>query len=40
MINNAVLVGRVTKDIELKYTPANKTVTQFVLAVNRQFQIH
>lgn len=38
MINNAVLVGRVTKDIELKQTQANKSVTQFVLAVNRQFK--
>lgn len=38
MINNTVLVGRVTKDIELKQTQANKSVTQFVLAVNRQFK--
>ena len=38
MINNAVLIGRVTKDIELKQTQANKSVTQFVLAVNRQFK--
>lgn len=38
MINNAVLVGRVTKDIELKQTQADKSVTQFVLAVNRQFK--
>ena len=38
MINNTVLIGRVTKDIELKQTQANKSVTQFVLAVNRQFK--
>lgn len=38
MINNAVLVGRVTKDIELKQTQSNKSVTQFILAVNRQFK--
>lgn len=38
MINNTVLVGRVTKDIELKQTQDNKSVTQFVLAVNRQFK--
>ena len=38
MINNTVLVGRVTKDIELKQTQGNKVVTQFVLAVNRQFK--
>ena len=38
MINNTVLIGRVTKDIELKQTQANKSVTQFVLVVNRQFK--
>lgn len=38
MINNTVLIGRVTKGIELKQTQANKSVTQFVLAVNRQFK--
>ncbi len=38
MINNTVLVGRVTKDVELKYTPANQAVAQFTLAVNRTFK--
>lgn len=38
MINNVILVGRLTKDVELKYTPANQAVTQFVLAVNRTFK--
>ena len=38
MINNVTLVGRLTKDIELKYTPANQAVAQFTLAVNRTFK--
>ena len=38
MINNTVLIGRVTKDVELKYTPANQAVAQFTLAVNRTFK--
>ena len=37
MINNVVLVGRVTKDIELKVTPTGKSVCSFSLAVNRKF---
>lgn len=38
MINNVVLVGRVTRDVELKYTPQNLAVATFSLAVNRQFK--
>lgn len=38
MINNVTLVGRLAKDVELKYTPANQAVAQFVLAVNRTFK--
>lgn len=37
MINNVVLTGRVTKDIELKVTPNGKSVCSFSLAVNRKF---
>ena len=37
MINNVVLVGRVTKDIELKVTPTGKSVCSFSLAVERKF---
>ena len=38
MINNIVLIGRLTKDVELKYTPANQAVATFTLAVNRTFK--
>ena len=38
MINNVTLVGRITRDPELRYTPQNQAVTTFSLAVNRQFK--
>lgn len=38
MINSVTLVGRITKDIELKYTPSGATVARFILAVNRPFK--
>ncbi|APC45856.1 single-stranded DNA-binding protein [Streptococcus phage CHPC926] len=38
MINNVVLVGRMTKDAELKYTGNNIAVATFNLAVNRNFK--
>ena len=38
MINNVTLVGRLTKDVDLKYTPTNQAVAQFTLAVNRTFK--
>ena len=37
MINNVVLAGRVTKDIELKVTPTGKSLCSFSLAVERKF---
>lgn len=37
MINNVTLVGRLTKDPEMKYTQSGKAVTRFTLAVNRSF---
>lgn len=38
MLNNVVLVGRMTKDAELRYTPQNQAVATFSLAVNRPFK--
>ncbi|KAB3816963.1 single-stranded DNA-binding protein, partial [Phocaeicola vulgatus] len=35
MINSICLVGRMTKDAELRYTPSNVAVATFTLAVNR-----
>jgi len=37
MINRTVLVGRLTRDPELKYTANGAAVASFTLAVNRQF---
>lgn len=37
MLNRVVLVGRLTKDPILKYTPNGVAVTTFTLAVNRNF---
>lgn len=37
-INSVVLMGRLTKDIDLRKTQSNKSVTQFTLAVNRRFK--
>ena len=36
-MNSASLVGRLTRDIELRYTQAGKAVGSFTLAVNRSF---
>ena len=38
MINNVVLVGRITKDLELRYTTSNKETTTFTVAINRAFK--
>ncbi len=37
MINRIILVGRLTKDPELRYTPNGVAVANFTLAVNRPF---
>lgn len=37
MINRTVLVGRLTKEVELKYTQSGVAVAHFTLAVNRPF---
>lgn len=38
MINRVVLVGRLTKDPDLKYTPAGVAMARCTLAVNRTFK--
>ena len=38
MINNVVLVGRMTRDAELRMTQSNTAVASFTLAVNRNFK--
>lgn len=37
MINNVVLVGRLTKDPDLRYTSTGKAVATYTLAVNRNY---
>lgn len=36
-LNQATLIGRLTKDPELRYTPSGVAVAQFTLAVDRPF---
>lgn len=38
MINNVVLIGRLTRDVDLRYTPSNIANATFNLAVNRNFK--
>lgn len=38
MINNVVLVGRLVRDPELRFTPSNVAVATFTVAVNRRFK--
>lgn len=35
MMNKIILIGRMTKNAEVRYTQSNKAVAQFSLAVNR-----
>ena len=37
MINNVVLVGRITRDPELRYTPSNVATVSFSIAVDRSY---
>ncbi|WP_076645629.1 single-stranded DNA-binding protein [Latilactobacillus sakei] len=37
MINRVVLVGRLTRDVDLRYTQSGNAAGTFSLAVNRQF---
>ena len=38
MMNSICLVGRLTKDVDLRYTQSNVAVATFTLAVNRTFK--
>lgn len=38
MLNNVVLIGRLTRDPELRYTPAGVATCTFTLAVDRAFK--
>ncbi|HAM1976026.1 TPA: single-stranded DNA-binding protein [Listeria monocytogenes] len=38
MMNRVILVGRLTKDPDLRYTPSGAAVATFTLAVNRPFK--
>lgn len=35
-MNKVILVGRLTKDIEMRYTQTGKAIARFILAVNRR----
>lgn len=37
MLNRVILIGRLTRDPELRYTPSGVAVTQFTLACDRPF---
>lgn len=37
-MNKVILMGRLTKDPDVKYTQTGKVVTQFTLAVERPFK--
>ena len=36
-MNKAILIGRLTKDPELRYTSSNRAVCQFTVAIDRPF---
>ena len=38
MINNVVLTGRLTKDVDLRYTSNGTAVASFTIAVDRKFK--
>lgn len=37
-MNKAIIIGRVTKDIDVRITTTGKSVCNFTLAVNREFK--
>lgn len=38
MLNRVELLGRLTRDVELRKTPQNKSVAKFTLAVDRKYK--
>ena len=38
MLNKVMLIGRLTKDPEVRYTPTQKVVSSFTLAVGKDFK--
>jgi len=38
MLNRIILIGRLTRDVELRYTQEGKAVANFTLAVDRPFK--
>lgn len=38
MLNRVILIGRLTRDPELRYTPSGVAVAQFTLAVDRPYR--
>lgn len=38
MLNKIILIGRLTRDVELRYTESGKAVANFTLAVDRPFK--
>lgn len=38
MFNNVMLIGRITKNIELRYTQSNRACANFSIAVNRPYK--
>lgn len=35
-MNKVILAGRLTKDIEMRYTQTGKAIARFILSVNRR----
>ncbi len=38
MLNRVVIVGRLTRDVDLRYTPSGVAVSNFTIAANRPFK--